>query len=363
MSFVFFLLRSVLPWIGREKRQMIANNNKCVRGLLERMSSWNFIIYYSYRFHTFLIRPETSYDELIRSIRTRLTFIVDSYLLEIYDVRFRMYVVLNDEFIRNLQKRLPKITISTFQGRIRKQTRLADDHQSKDRKRQRTASISFDHDHIIIWLDPLTDHSIDSHALKHQFHVITTGDIARPMLDYESCIDELIQNQSQIDQRNQQQCLTIFSNQEECLNFLAQVESTMKILFVLSNISNADIIPLIVKRVQMIYILGNAMSLPTDWKFGDQLRLLIFDNNLCLLVRLIRDLARNILDRAALVSKSSVEQTVGLLKWARKLFQRTMKIDSSSEADTLRSIDRQLEKLETYPAEKDEKFALECDEG
>ena len=326
------------------------------------MSSWNFVIYCSYRFHTFLIRPETSYDELIKIIRTRLTFTVDRYLLEIYDVRFQTYVVLDDEFIRNLQKRLPKTSISTFEGRIRKQTRLAADHRSKDRKRQRTASISLDHDHTIIWLlDPSIDHSNDSRALKHQFHVTTTVDIARSMLDFDSCIDVLIQNNTQTGNENQH--LTTFSNQEECLNFLGQVESKMKILFIISNLSNPEIVPLIVKRVQMIYILGNTTLLPTYWNYDDQSSLLIFDDNICLIVRLIRDLARNFLDKAALVSKSSVEQTIVLLKWARKLFHRAMEIDWSSGSETLHSIDRQLETLETYPSEKDEKFALECDEG
>lgn len=324
------------------------------------MSSWNFVIYSSHRFHTFLIHPQTSYDELIKIIRTRLTFILDHYLLEIYDVRFRAYVVLDDEFIRNLQKRLPRTSISTLEGRIRKQTRLTTEHRSKDRKRQRTSSTSLDQDHTIIWLDPSIDHSNDSRALKHQFHVTTTVDMARSMLDFDSCIDVSIQNNTQTGNENQH--VTTFTNQEECLNFLAQVESKMKILFIISNLSNPEIVPLIVKRVQMIYILGNTTLLPTYWNYDDQLSLLIFDDTICLVVRLIRDLARNFLDKAELVSKSSVEQTVVLLKWARKLFHRAMKIDCSSGSETLHSIDRQLETLEIHPSEKDEKFALECDE-
>jgi hypothetical protein len=303
-------------------------------------------------------------------ISTRCKLIFDNYLLEIYDSRFRRYILLNEEYLLNLQDRLPRTSVSTLNGRIIIRQRFVRNTLSIDRKRKRTSSFLPENDHLIIWLDSYIGHPENCRQLKHKFHITTMVDIARPMLDYEFCIDDLIQtNSKSIDKKSH---LNTFSNKDECLDFLKQVESTIKILFITSNIYGEEIVPLIVKRVHMIYILVNDRLFSYEWASDYKSNLLIFDDNLHLLVRLIRDLAQNFFEKAELTSKSSVQQAIIFFKWARKLFHRANKIDSPSSLNILNSIDRKLETLELNCKfiqsqedninEKDDKFALECDE-
>lgn len=286
-------------------------------------------------------------------IRTYFKLTLDNYFLEIYDARFRTYILLDEEYIRNLQDRLPRTSVSTLNGRIR--------HRDESRNYssiERKPSFSPKNDHLIIWLDSYIGHPDHCRELKHKFHIITMVDIARPMLDYEYCIDDLIQTDSKSINH-----LNTFSNKDECLEFLQGVESTMKILFITSNFFGEEIVPLIIKRVQMIYILANDTFFSNEWTDDYRSSLLIFNDNIHLLVRLIRDLAQNFVEKAEMTSKSSVEQAIIFFRWARKLFTRANQIDYPSDLKTLNSIERQLEILELNCNEKDEKFALECDEG
>ena len=281
------------------------------------MSSWNFIVYFSYRFHTFLIRPETSYDELVNIIRSRRIFLVDHDLLEIYDVRFQTYVLLDDEYIRNLQNRLPRTSISTLNGRIRKRRKVKTVQQSNARKYQRQSSV------------PLEKND--------RVHLTTRVDIARSMSVHETSIDDLIQT-------NGIQHLMTFTDKEECLNYLARIESPKTIRFIISNLSNnEEIVTLVTKHVRRIYTLDTDKLFPIDCSLNEHSRLVIYDEDIGRLVQLIRDLTRRFLDKA-----TSVEQTMVFLKWARKLYYRAMEIDSSSESesDILDSINQQLDKLE-----------------
>lgn len=318
-----------------------------------------------------MINPNTHYNDLIQMINSQCQIILDNYLLEIYDTRFRCYIILNEEYILNLQDRLPRTSVSTLNGRIRIRQGSIRNPLSFNLKRKRTSSFLPENDHLIIWLDSYIGHPENCRQLKHKFQITTMLDIARSMLDYELCIDDLIQTNSKI--LDNKKHLNIFSNKDECLNFLKQVESKIKILFITSNLFSEEIVPLIVKRVQRIYILVNDKLFSYEWAFDYISNLLIFDNNIHLLVRLIRDLAQNFFEKAENTSKLSVKQTIIFLKWARKLFNRANEIDSPSYLQTLNSIDQRLEILELNNKctqsdedinnEKDEKFALECDEG
>jgi hypothetical protein len=315
-----------------------------------------------------------NYDDLKQLISSHYKIILDNYVLEIYDLRFRRYVILDEEYIINLQDRLPRTSVSTLNGRIiirqRSRKNTNRNYLSIDRRRQRTSSFSLKNDHLIVWLDSHIGNPENCRQLKHKFYITTMLDIARPMLDYELCIDDLIQTNSK--SLNNQNHLNTFCNKDECLDFLKRVESTMKIIFITSNLFGEEIVPLIVKRVHMIYILVNDTLFSYEWAFDYTSSLLIFDEATCLLVRLTRDLAQDFFEKAGLTLKSSVKQTITLLKWARKLYIRANEIDTPSYLTTLNSINHQLEKLECNDRftesdedsinEKDDKFAVECDE-
>ncbi len=321
------------------------------------MASWNLMVYFSHRFHSFSLNPNTHFNDLIQMIRTHLKLNFDNYLLEIYDSHFRRYIIPDEEYILNLQDRLPRTSVSTLNGRILNRRK----YLSSDRKRKRTSSVSPANDHLIIWLDSYIGQPENCRSLKHKFHTTTMLDIARPMLDYEDCIDDLIQiDPNLIEKKNH---LNTFSNKDECLHFLRQVELPIKILFITSHLFSEEIIPVIISRVHRIYILVNdrlsSYHCPVDYKSN----LLIFHDNRNLLICLIRDLGQNFVEKAEMISKSSRKQAIICFKWARQLFHRANEIDHPAYWKTLNSINRQLETLESNGNEKDEKFALECDEG
>ena len=323
------------------------------------MACWNLVVYFYHRTHTFSVNSTMNYNDLQEMISNHYKIILENYLLEIYDLRFRRYVILDEEYIINLQDRLPRTSVSTLNGRILTQRNTSQNYLSTDLKRKRTASFSPQNDHLIIWLDSYIGHPENCRQLKHLFYITTMFDIARSMLDYEFCIDDLIQTNSQsINDRNY---LNTFSNKDECLNFLKHVESKIKIIFITSNFFGQEIVPLIVQRVHMIYILVNDTLFSYEWAFDYKSSLLIFHEATCLLVRLTRDLAQDIFETAELTLTSSVKQTITLLKWARKLYNRANEIDTPSCLTALKSINNRLERLELYE-EKDDKFALECDE-
>ena len=332
-----------------------------------KMASWNLVIYFHYRVQSFSVSPNMHYNELLQMISSHYKLTLDNYLLEIYDSRFRRYIKLNEEYIVNLQDRLPRTSVSILNGRIiRRHVPLRNNYISIDHKRKRTSSFIIPEiDHLIIWLDSFNEHPENYSHLKHKFNITTMINIARPMLDYEFCIDDLIQTNSNcINNKNH---LNIFSNKDECLDFLTQVESTMKILFITSNLFGEEIVPLIAKRVYMIYILVKDTLFSYEWTSNYKSILLIFHDDTCLLVQLTRDLAQNFVEKAEISSKSSVNQAILFFQWARKLYNRANEIDSSSYLRNLNSIDSQLDILETNSIStepnNDDKYALECDEG
>ncbi|CAF1398455.1 unnamed protein product [Rotaria sordida] len=308
-------------------------------------------------------------------ISSHYKLILDNYLLEIYDSRFRHYIIFDEEYFANLQDHLPRTSVSTLNGRIiirqlslRNSTRS---YLSNDRKRKRTSSFSSQNDHLIIWLDSYIGLPDNCRYLKHKFTITTTLNVARPMLDYEICIDDLIQINAK--RKNTENFLNIFSNKNECLEFLKQVESKMKIIFITSNLFGKEIVPIIIQRVHIIYILVNDNLFSYEWAFDYKSNLLIFDDCLCLLIRLIRDLAQNFVEKAENISKSSLKHAITFLKLARKLYNRANEIDNSPYFNNHNPIDHRLETLalncmckesnEIINNEQDDKFALECDEG
>jgi hypothetical protein len=321
------------------------------------MACWNLAMYFYHRTHNFSVNPNMNYNDLQEMISNHYNIILGSYLLEIYDLRFRRYVILDEEYIISLQDRLPRTSVSTLNGRILTRRNTSRNYLSTDLKRKQTSSFSPQNDHLIIWLDSYIGHPENCRQLKHLFYITTMFDIARSMLDYEVCIDDLIQTNSQSINH-----LNTFSNKDECLNFLKHVESKIKIIFITSNLLGEEIVPLIVQRVHMIYILVNDTVFSYEWAFDYKSSLLIFHEATCLLVRLTRDLAQDFFEKAELTLTSSVKQTITLLKWARKLYNRANEIDTPSYLPTLKLINCRLERLELNE-EKDDKFALECDEG
>ncbi|CAF2787859.1 unnamed protein product [Rotaria sp. Silwood2] len=305
-------------------------------------------------------------------ITNQYKLILDNYLLEIYDSRYRRYIILDEEYFDNLKDRLSRTSVSTLNGRIMIPPQMSTrSYLSNDRKRKRTSSFSPQIDYLIIWLDSYIGHPDNCRYLKHKFTITTTLDVARPMLDYELCIDDLIQINSK--RKNTKKFLNIFSNKDECLEFFKRVESKMKIIFITSNLFGEEIVPIIIQRVHIIYILVNDNIFSYEWAFDYKSNLLIFDDCLCLLIRLIRDLAKNFVEKAENTSKLSLKHASTLLKWARELYNRANELDNSPYFNIQNSIDSRLQTLEfnwmckesnkIINNEQDDKFALECDEG
>lgn len=317
------------------------------------MALWNLTLYHFHKIHLFSINPHIHYNDLIKMINTKCKLNFDNYILEIYDLRYRQYLILNEEYILDLQNRLPRTSITTLSGRLQIPQRLIRNPIFISRKRKRTLSFLPENEHIIIWLDSYIDYQFE-----HQFSITTMFNIARSMIDYEICIDNLIQ----IDKKSNQ--IHTFNNKIDCLNFLEQIQSKRTILFVISNFLSEEIVPLIVKQVYRIYILVvNDQSFSSEWAFDYLSNLLIFDNMKHLFVRIIRDLAQSFFNKAEeMISKTLMEEKILFLKYAKKLFNRANDIDDPSFLPTLNLINRQLDTLESND-EKDEKFALECDEG
>ncbi|CAF1593852.1 unnamed protein product [Rotaria sp. Silwood1] len=303
--------------------------------------------------------------------------ILDNYLLEIYDTRFRRYIILNEEYFINLQDHLLRTNVNTLNGRIiirpLPPKNSIRNYLSNDCKRKRTSSFSPQNDYIIIWLDSYIEQSDNCNYFKHKFTILTTLNISRIMLDYEICIDDLIQINSKR-KNTKKKFLNIFNNKDECLEFFKQIESKIKILFIISNLFIKDIIPIIIQRVHIIYIFVNNNLFSYEWIFNyNKSNLLIFDNYLCLLIRLIRDLAKAFIEKAEYTSKLSLTHTITLLKWAKELYNRANEIDKPSYINNQNFIDHRLQILElnltckksneTINNEHDDKLALECDEG
>ncbi|CAF1529574.1 unnamed protein product [Rotaria magnacalcarata] len=340
------------------------------------MVLWNLIINFCQSVHSFFINANLHYNDLIQMMIDHYKFIFDDYLLEIYDTRLKRYISLDEEYFTNLQDRLARTAVSLLNGRITvRQLPPNDsrrDYLSANHVRKRTSSFSSQTDVLIIWLDSYIGHPDHCQCLKHKFRITTTLNVARIMLDYEICIDDLIQIHSKM--HNNKNLLNIFTNKDECIEFLQRLESKIKILFITSNLFCEEIVPLVIQRVHSIYILVHDGLFSYEWIFDYKSNLLIFDNSLCLLIRLIRDLARNFVEKAENTSKLSLKHAITFLKWARQLYNRANAIDDPPHFDIISNvIDRRLETLElhcmckqsdkTINYEEDYKYALECDEG
>ncbi|CAF3718274.1 unnamed protein product [Rotaria sp. Silwood1] len=111
--------------------------------------------------------------------------ILDNYLLEIYDTRFRRYIILNEEYFINLQDHLLRTNVNTLNGRIIKRPlppkNSIRNYLSNDCKRKRTSSFSPQNDYIIIWLDSYIEQSDNYHYIKHKFTILTTLNISQEL--------------------------------------------------------------------------------------------------------------------------------------------------------------------------------------
>lgn len=339
------------------------------------MASWRLAIKFNEQLYTFTINANTNYNDLIQKISSHYAIGLTDYFLEVYDAHFRRYIILDEEYFTILQDRLLRSDCNALNGRIVARS-LPSQNSKRDstlnhRKKKRTSSFSSQIDLIIIWLDSYIGHSDNGRYLKHKFIITTSLDIARSMLDYEICIDDLIQINSKV--QNHKNILNIFNNKDECITFLEKLEPKIKILFITSNIFCKEIVPSVSKRVDSIYILNYDEFFSYDWAFDYKTKLLIFNDDLSLLIRLIRDLAKNFLEKAEAISKSSLKHAMTFSKWARQLYNRANVIDNLPYSHVQNSIDYRLKILESYCMDKhsdkimnhelDDKFALECDEG
>ncbi|CAF4569231.1 unnamed protein product, partial [Rotaria sp. Silwood2] len=92
-------------------------------------------------------------------ITNQYKLILDNYLLEIYDSRYRRYIILDEEYFDNLKDRLSRTSVSTLNGRIMIPPQMSTrSYLSNDRKRKRTSSFSPQIDYLIIWLDSYIGH-------------------------------------------------------------------------------------------------------------------------------------------------------------------------------------------------------------
>jgi hypothetical protein len=308
------------------------------------------------------------YADLMKEVFNH--FYIDSnngniFLLQIFDIRYKDYVEFDDEYINQLRKRLPRTSVENLLARIvcRQQLHLLSrqsffsmDEKSifPNRPNLGSATTMFSPPpYLIIWLDEHFARPENFRSMKRYLFMATL--LEEPVYEpswLECDIDNLIINDYDIDFNlsNFYGHLKMFTNVDQCRRYIDSQQNNL-ILLITSDRNGRKILPDIYDRILNTYILRNGWN---DWQWGfDYIESLqMFDDDQCVLTRIVRDLARYFVDGAFQLPP---EEALSYLTWARKLYIQADKIrwhrSSEYTSTILKYIDNQLKHLEAIVLE------------
>jgi hypothetical protein len=202
--------------------------------------------------------------------------------------------------------------------------------------------------YVIVWLDEYFALPWNFRSMKK--YLFTATLLEGPICDtwqLEMDIDNLIRNNYEIDFNlsNFDGHLKMFTNVDQCRDYIDSQPNNL-ILLITSNKNGQIILPSIYDRILITYVLRDNWY---DYEWGvDYIENLhMFDNDLCMLTRVIRDLARYFVDRALQLQPMDAIQ---YFNWAKKLYLEVDREPSERSirrcATVLNYIDNQLTHLE-----------------
>ena len=165
--------------------------------------------------------------------------------------------------------------------------------------------------------------------------------------------------------------LNTFSHSDDCLEFIRQASVSGKTIFLISSSTlSEEIIPFICdnKCIRSVYILFDCIS-PLkhliDYIF-DLSQMIIFEHDLDLLTRLIRDISVYYEDKSC--DEMNPQEKLSYLRWARKLYANA-KINNGEHISykTLNRFEERIGKLEhmlrmTEINQDQEQFGVQCED-
>jgi len=202
--------------------------------------------------------------------------------------------------------------------------------------------------YIIIWLDEHFARPTNFRAMKR--NLLTATLLDGPICDlfwHDVDVENLIRDDYEVhfDLPYFLGHLKMFTDVDQCRHYIDSQQNNL-ILLITSNRNGRKILPYIYDRILNTYILRNGWN-DFEWGFDYIESLQMFDDDLCMLTRVIRDLARHLVDEA---SQMPPEKAVNYLTWARKLYiqanQRSTYGSSPFTSTALNYIDHQLVYLE-----------------
>ena len=77
------------------------------------------LVQFTYRSHKFRIPLTVNVEDIRRKVGRYFSIDMEKFLLEIYDQRLDMYLLLNDRYLAKMHKNIHMNTNNSFSGRIR----------------------------------------------------------------------------------------------------------------------------------------------------------------------------------------------------------------------------------------------------
>jgi hypothetical protein len=295
------------------------------------MASFNFFVYFPFRYQALLIKPEMLYADLIKIVFNHFHINLNDenlFLLQIFDLRYKGYVEFDDGYINHLRKRLPRTSIENLYGRIvcRQQAYLLSRQSYFSMGNRLTFPNCLNSDlgapmyspppYVIIWLDEYFALPNNFRSMKRYLFEATL--VEGPICDawpLDTDIDNLIQNNHEADFDWSKGHLKMFTDIDLCRDYITSQQNNL-ILLITSNRNGQIILPSIYDRILNTYVLRDSWY---DFEWGVEYieSLQMFDDDLCMLTRVIRDLARYFVDRA---SQLEPMYAIQYFNWAKKLY-------------------------------------------
>ena len=328
------------------------------------MASFQLLVYFPFRYYSVLVTPGLFYTELTEEIFDHFNIgssTGNRYLLQIYDAPCKLYVEFDDEYINRLRQRLPRTSIENVLARIvpRQQFYLLSQQSFFSLSQERVFSHHLNlfsatsryspPPYLIVWLDEYFAEPANFRSMKRYLFTATLPEapICNSFWDQPD-ISNLIQDDRDhdLDLCGSDSHLKMFMDIDQCRHYINSRENRLIVLITSDRIGRR-ILPSINDQIFSTYVLTNFWN---DFEWGlDYIEgIQMFDDDQCMLARVIRDLARHYVDEAAM---SAPQQALNYLHWAKKLY---IQADRGSLRNSFRStsvkltyIDDQLDYLET----------------
>jgi hypothetical protein len=82
------------------------------------MAVYKLYLRFDHRFHSFLILPEMSLTNIKETVGGVFGISEDTFEIQVYNERFQCSIVLDDEYVEDLQQHLSRTYITTLSGDV-----------------------------------------------------------------------------------------------------------------------------------------------------------------------------------------------------------------------------------------------------